>query len=42
MYFLALKKSSPGRVDGWMGAWNGVKAVLRIVYSDQKYIFHMY
>jgi hypothetical protein len=26
-----------GWMDGWMGGWVGVKAVLRIAYSDQKY-----
>jgi hypothetical protein len=25
-----------GWVDGWMGGWVGVKAVLRIAYSNQK------
>jgi hypothetical protein len=23
-------------LDGWMGGWVGVKAVLRIAYSNQK------
>jgi hypothetical protein len=23
-------------LDGWMGGWMGVKAVLRIAYSNQK------
>jgi hypothetical protein len=27
----------PGWVDGWMGGWVGVKAVLRIAYSNQKH-----
>jgi hypothetical protein len=26
----------PGWVGGWMGGWLGVKAVLRIAYSNQK------
>jgi hypothetical protein len=25
-----------GWMDGWMGGWVGVKAVLRIAYSNQK------
>jgi hypothetical protein len=32
----------PGWVDGWMGGWvdgwMGVKAVLRIAYSNQKWL----
>jgi hypothetical protein len=27
-----------GWVDGWMDGWVGVKAVLRIAYSNQKLI----
>jgi beta-glucanase (GH16 family) len=31
-----------GWVDGWMGGWVGVKAVLRIAYSNQKlWNFHV-
>jgi hypothetical protein len=26
----------PGWMDGWVGEWVGVKAVLRIAYSNQK------
>jgi hypothetical protein len=26
----------PGWMDGWMDGWVGVKAVLRIAYSNQK------
>jgi hypothetical protein len=26
-----------GWVDGWVDGWVGVKAVLRIAYSNQKY-----
>ena len=26
-----------GWMDGWMGGWVGVKARLRIAYSNQKY-----
>jgi hypothetical protein len=26
----------PGWVDGWMDGWVGVKAVIRIAYSNQK------
>jgi hypothetical protein len=25
-----------GWMDGWVGGWMGVKAVLRIAYSNQK------
>jgi hypothetical protein len=28
----------PGWVGGWMGGWVGVKAVLRIACSNQKYL----
>jgi hypothetical protein len=28
----------PGWMDGWMGGWVGVKAVLRIAYSNQKLV----
>jgi hypothetical protein len=26
----------PGWMDGWVGGWMGVKAVLRIAYSNKK------
>jgi hypothetical protein len=29
-----------GWVDGWVGGWMGVKAVLRIAYSNQKNILN--
>ena len=37
--FSAMKKSSPGRIGGWMdgymdGGWMGVKACLRMAYSN--------
>ena len=28
-----------GWMDGWVGGWEVVKAVLRIAYNDQKSIF---
>ena len=31
-----VKKSSPRWIDGWMDGWMGLKAVLRIAYSNQK------
>jgi hypothetical protein len=35
-----------GWMDGWMGGWVGgwveVKAVLRIAYSNQKYLFRSF
>jgi hypothetical protein len=27
-----------GWVGGWVGGWMGVKAVLRIAYSNQKFV----
>jgi hypothetical protein len=27
-----------GWVDGWIDGWMGVKAVLRIAYSNQKFV----
>ena len=30
------KESSPGMMNGWMGGWMEVKAILRIAYSNQK------
>jgi hypothetical protein len=32
----------PGWMDGWVGGWVGVKTVLRIAYSNQKYIITFY
>jgi hypothetical protein len=29
-----------GWMGGWMGGWVGVKAVLRIAYSNQKWCYH--
>jgi hypothetical protein len=31
-----------GWVDGWMGGWMELKAVLRIAYSNQKWIYQFY
>ena len=37
------QKYTPGQMDGWMGGkvggWMGVKAILGIVYSNQKFYF---
>jgi hypothetical protein len=34
--FMFLDGWMDGCMDGWMGGWVGVKAVLRIAYSNQK------
>ena len=38
--YINQKKSSPGWVsgwvDGWMGGWMGLKAIIRIAYSNQQ------
>ena len=31
-----LKKYNPGKVDGCVGGWMGVKDILRIAYSNTK------
>ena len=35
---MLLKKYSPGWMGGWMDGWMDVKAVLRIAYSNKKYL----
>ena len=41
IYEVKASRSAPqksgGREDGWIGGWLGVKAVLRIAYSNQKH-----
>ncbi len=29
----------PGWMDGWVDGWMEVKAILRIAYSNQKFVF---